>query len=140
MHELSLAMSIVETVTESLADYPGATVKEVRLRVGALAAVEEESLQFCFGMATEGSPLAGSRLVVHRLPVVLHCDPCGKDVELAGVQSFRCPVCGVQATGVLQGRELEIESIEIDEEDAAARQPSGVEAAIETSSVQEAGK
>ena len=43
MHELSLAMSIVETVTESLAAYPGASVKEVRLRVGALAAVEELS-------------------------------------------------------------------------------------------------
>jgi hydrogenase nickel incorporation protein HypA/HybF len=140
MHELSLAMSIVETVTESLADYPGATVKEVRLRVGALAAVEEESLQFCFGVATEGSPVAGARLLVNRLPVILHCTPCGKDVELAGVQTFRCPVCGTQASGIRQGRELEIESIEIDEKEADARPPSGVEAAIETSSAQEAGK
>jgi len=115
MHELSLVMSIVDTVTESLQDYPGATVKEVRLRIGALAAVEEESLQFCFGMASEGTALAGSRLVVNRLPVILHCEPCGKDVELAGVQSFRCPVCDAQAIDIRQGRELEIEAIEIDD-------------------------
>jgi len=135
-------MSIVETVTESLAAYPGASVKEVRLRVGALAAVEEESLQFCFGMATEGSPLAGSRLVVNRLPVVLHCEPCGKDVELAGVQSFRCPVCGALGSDFRQGRELEIEAIEIDEVDGAGHQPAGSQSQAEmhTSKAQEAGK
>ena len=133
-------MSIVETVTESLAAYPGATVKEVRLRVGALAAVEEESLQFCFGMATEGSPVAGARLVVNRLPVILHCAPCGKDVELAGVQSFRCPECGVQASDLRQGRELEIEAIEIDEAEPNGGEPSGAGAAMQTGSAQEAGK
>jgi len=115
MHELSLVLSIVDTVTESLAAYPGARVLEVRLRVGALAAVEEESLQFCFGMATEGTPLAGSRLVVKRLPVVMRCVPCGEDVELTGVQSFCCPRCGSAATDVRQGRELEIDSFEIDQ-------------------------
>jgi len=133
-------MSIVETVTESLAEYPGAAVKEVRLRVGALAAVEEESLQFCFGMATEGTPVAGARLVVTRLPVVLHCTPCGKDVELAGVQSFRCPDCGAQAEGVLQGRELEIEAIEIDEVETDGDESVGATAANESNSAQEAGK
>ena len=118
MHELSLVMSIVDTVTESLAAYSDARVVEVCLRVGALAAVEEESLQFCYGMATEGTPLAGSRLTVKRLPVVMRCRPCGADVELPGVQSFHCPRCGSPATDVRQGRELEIHSIEIDEEPA----------------------
>ena len=37
MHELSIISSVVDTVTESLAAYPGARVLEVRLRVGALA-------------------------------------------------------------------------------------------------------
>jgi len=44
VHELSIATSIVESVTESAAAYPGARVKEVRLRVGALASVVEDSL------------------------------------------------------------------------------------------------
>jgi hydrogenase nickel incorporation protein HypA/HybF len=117
MHELSIVTSIVETVTESLADYPGARVKEVRLRVGALASVIPESLDFCYGIATEGTPLEGSRLVVDVLPVVVHCEPCGLDVELEGVQSFRCPTCGELCGDLRLGRELEIESIEIDEMD-----------------------
>jgi hydrogenase nickel incorporation protein HypA/HybF len=115
MHELSLVTSIVETVTESLAAYPGARVKEVRLRVGALASVIPESLEFCWGIVSEGTALEGSRLAVNLLPVVVHCEPCAEDAELDGVQSFRCPRCGELCGDIRQGRELEIDSIEIDE-------------------------
>jgi hydrogenase nickel incorporation protein HypA/HybF len=115
MHELSIVSSIVESVTESLAAYPGAQVKEVRLRVGALASVIEDSLQFCYGIATEDTPLASSKLVVNVLPVIMHCDPCGQNVEIASLQSFRCPRCGEPVADLRQGRELEIDSIEIEE-------------------------
>jgi hydrogenase nickel incorporation protein HypA/HybF len=117
MHELSIVSSIVDTVTESIVAFPGARVLEVRLRVGALASVVVESLEFCWGIATEGTPLAGARLAVKTLPVVIHCGPCGRDVELAGVQSFRCPQCGELGIDLRQGRELEIDSIEIDEDE-----------------------
>ncbi|MDR3751491.1 MAG: hydrogenase maturation nickel metallochaperone HypA [Terracidiphilus sp.] len=119
MHELSIVASIVDTVTESVAAYPGARVVEVRLRVGALASVIEDSLQFCYGIATEGTPLEGSRLVVNILPVVVHCAACAADVELEGLQSFRCPCCGEPCSDLRQGRELEIEAIEIDEVEEA---------------------
>lgn len=114
MHELSIAASIVDAVTETAANYPGARVRSVRLRVGALAAVIEDSLQFCWGVTTEGTPLEGAALEVRMLPVVVHCGACGAEEEI-GVQSFRCPRCGEPAADLRQGRELEIESIEIDE-------------------------
>jgi hydrogenase nickel incorporation protein HypA/HybF len=115
MHELSMITSVVETVTESLTPYPGAKVLEVRLKVGALASVISESLEFCYGIVTEGTPLEGSRLVVNLLPVVVHCAHCDQDAELDGIQSFRCPKCGEPCSDLRQGRELEIDSIEIDE-------------------------
>ena len=123
MHELSLTTSIVETVMETLAALPdsskGARVKEVRLRVGALASVIPESLEFCWGIVSEGTPLQGSRLAVVVLPVVVHCAECGQDAELEGVQSFRCPRCGRLCAEIRQGRELEIESFEIDDAEEA---------------------
>lgn len=124
MHELSIVTSIVETVTETLNTLPdssrGARVLEVRLRVGALSSVIPESLEFCYGIASEGTPLEGSRLVVNVLPVVMHCAACGVDVELEGVQSFRCPRCGEPCSDMRQGRELEIDSIEIDDGEVKA--------------------
>jgi len=59
--------------------------------------------------------LEGSRLVVNLLPVVVHCESCGQDAELEGVQSFRCPRCGEPCSDMRQGRELEIDSIEIED-------------------------
>jgi hydrogenase nickel incorporation protein HypA/HybF len=115
MHELSIVSSVVDTVTESLQKYPGARVVEVRLRVGVLSAVIEDSLQFCYGIATEGTPLEGSRLVVNLVPVTVHCDACGKEGDLENLQSFRCPHCGEPAGDVRHGRELDIEAIEIEE-------------------------
>jgi hydrogenase nickel incorporation protein HypA/HybF len=115
MHELSIVSSVVESVTESAAAYPGARVLEVRLRVGALASVVVDSLEFCWGIATDGTSIEGAKLVVKTVPVVIWCGPCGKASELDGVQSFRCPLCGEATMDVRQGRELEIEAIEIDE-------------------------
>jgi hydrogenase nickel incorporation protein HypA/HybF len=117
MHELSIAASVVEAVTEAASAHPGARVREVRLRVGALAAVVEDALQFCWGAVTEDTPLAGAALMVRKLPVVVHCAACGADEEIPVVQSFRCPRCGEPAADVRQGRELEIDSIEIEEQE-----------------------
>jgi len=97
-------------------------VKEVRLRVGALSAVVEDSLQFCYEIATEGTALKGSVLVVKILPVVMHCPRCDADVELDSLQSFRCPRCGDLVGDLRQGRELEIESFEIDGAEEAVKQ------------------
>ena len=125
MHELSIVTSVVESVTESLEDYPGARVQEVRLRVGVLSAVVVDSLEFCWGLATEGTPLEGSKLVVKMVPIVMHCALCAADVELDGVQSFRCPRCDEPCSDLRQGRELEIESIEI--EDGAASEAAAIQ-------------
>jgi hydrogenase nickel incorporation protein HypA/HybF len=115
MHELSIVTSVVESVTESLAKYPGARVLEVRLRIGALSAVIEDSLQFCYGIAIEGTPLAGSKLVVNTVPITVHCEECGQDGALESLQHFHCPHCDAPATDVRSGRELEIEAFEIED-------------------------
>jgi hydrogenase nickel incorporation protein HypA/HybF len=120
MHELSIVESVVDAVTETAARYPGAQVKSVKLRVGVLAAVVRESLEFCWELATVGTPLAGAALVVNSVPIVLHCAACGQDAEIDGVQSFRCPNCGELAADLRQGRELEIESIEIEEPETSS--------------------
>lgn len=115
MHELSIVSSVVDSVTESLRSYPGARVTEVRLRIGALQSVVEDSLQFCYEIAIEGTPLAGSHLTVTTVPVTIHCAACSADAPLDSLQSFSCPRCGAPADDLRQGRELEIESIEIDQ-------------------------
>jgi hydrogenase nickel incorporation protein HypA/HybF len=115
MHELSIIEGVVSTVTEAMAAHPGVRICSVRLKVGALSGVAEDALQFGYEIATAGTILAGSRLEVIHQPVKIFCTPCGEMRELEGVQSFRCPVCGTPSCDIRQGRELEVESVEIEE-------------------------
>ncbi len=117
MHELSLAMNVVDAVAR-LATEQGATrVVAVTLRIGALAAVHEGALRHGFALAREGTLLADAELRVTSVPVRVWCPGCRAESDLAGLGPLACPRCG-EPTGELRaGRELDIESFEM--EDAA---------------------
>jgi len=117
VHELSLVYGMIDAVTDAARAAGALKVKTVTLRVGALAGVVEDALQFSYDVATEGTMLEGSRLVIRHPPVVIRCETCQQDRELAGIQSFRCPVCDTPSIDIRQGRELEIESLEIEVDD-----------------------
>ena len=57
MHELSIAMSIVELAEEE-ADRRGVQIEAVHLKLGALAGIVKEALLSCYEMACENTPLA----------------------------------------------------------------------------------
>jgi len=114
MHELSIAYSMVEAVSESALAAGATRVHVVNLRLGALSGVVRGALEFGYEVATADTMLADSKLVVKELPVRVYCEVCQAEVELANIQLFRCPVCDTACGDVRQGRELEIESIEID--------------------------
>jgi hydrogenase nickel incorporation protein HypA/HybF len=64
MHELSIALSIVEGVTEELQERGGPKLHAVHLQMGSLSGVVKDALLFAYDVACEGTPLAGSRLVI----------------------------------------------------------------------------
>ncbi|MBS1793839.1 MAG: hydrogenase maturation nickel metallochaperone HypA [Acidobacteria bacterium] len=118
MHELSIACSIVETVEEVLPD-ENSTVKTVFLKIGAMSGVVRDALLFSFEVAAQDTRAAGAVLEIEEIPVVVHCDPCGKDTELGNPPIFRCAFCGQSTAKILQGKEMEIVSIEIEDGKAA---------------------
>jgi hydrogenase nickel incorporation protein HypA/HybF len=64
MHELSIAVNIVEIAEEELHRHGGDRIRAVHVQIGSLAGVAKESLQFSFGLACEGTAAEGSRLVI----------------------------------------------------------------------------
>ncbi len=114
MHELSIAMSMIEMAAEEAARRGGARVCAVHLKLGPLAGVVRESLLFSYDVACAGTPLEGSRLVVEDVPVVVFCYGCSAEQRLVSVQSFFCPACGAPTPQVLRGRELEVVALELE--------------------------
>jgi len=117
MHEMGIAMQIVEIAIASIpADLGNARIDRVNLKVGKLAAVVPESLHFCFQIAAQDTPLYQADLHIEEIPVVAKCADChGEWTVLEPV--FKCGQCGSGSVEVISGRELDIISIEVVDED-----------------------
>lgn len=124
MHELSIAHSLVETVEDALGDQADLRVTVVNLQLGVLSGVEEDSLRFCFDIATADTRLAGARLDIEHIAARAFCSTCGRDVSPVAPHWYRCPDCGAVCAQLTAGRELLIASVEVvdpaDPGDAAA--------------------
>jgi len=116
MHELSIAQSIVEIVLQHMPKEEGVSVRSVRLSLGAMAGVVPDSLEFCFGAITEGTPLEGARLEIEHVPLRAHCNSCGADGDIEPTL-FVCRACGGTSLTVLSGREMQVRDIEIEEKE-----------------------
>lgn len=116
MHELSIAMGIVEAASEE-AQKRGVQVSAVHLRLGALSGVVKDALLFSYEVACQDTPLAGSKLIVEDVPVVIFCSKCNDNRELISMQSFTCPECGTPTMNIMQGKELEVFALEVEEEE-----------------------
>ncbi|HLI40214.1 MAG TPA: hydrogenase maturation nickel metallochaperone HypA [Streptosporangiaceae bacterium] len=108
MHELGIAESVIEAVTERL---PGTRIASISLEVGSLSGIVPDSLQFSFDLAAQGTPLEGARLDISRAAARCRCQACGTEFEPDGAGAL-CP-CGSAQVAVLTGQELRITSVQV---------------------------
>jgi hydrogenase nickel incorporation protein HypA/HybF len=113
MHELSLAMSLVDLAAEEGRREQGA-VRAVHLRIGDLVGIEPGMLRHAFGLAANGTPIEGSTLVIETVPAMIFCRGCNKTEPLRSQQWFGCSVCGAPSAEITQGREFELAALEIE--------------------------
>ncbi len=113
MHELSIAMSVVEMAEEESERRGGVRVTAVHLKLGLLAGVVKEALLASYEMACDGTVLQGSHLVIEEVPVVAYCPTCQAPRTLDSIQRFACPECKGLVGEVIEGRELQVVALEM---------------------------
>jgi hydrogenase nickel incorporation protein HypA/HybF len=111
LHELSIADSVVQ-IASSHAN--GRRVTKVWLKVGHLRQVVPSALAFGFELLAEGTPVEGAELEVEDVPATGSCRDCGVESRL---ESFplQCVACGGFDLKLLEGEELLVESLELEE-------------------------
>jgi hydrogenase nickel incorporation protein HypA/HybF len=115
MHELSIAMSMIDMASEEAARRGGARVSAMHLKLGPLSGVVKEALLFSYDIACQGTPLEGSRLLIEEVPVTVYCATCDAETALTSIQNMCCPVCDTPAEKILRGKELEVVALEIEQ-------------------------
>ena len=115
MHELSIAMSIVDMALEE-GDSRKVTIDAVYLDLGLLSGVVADALLFSYEIACKGTALEGSRLVIREIPIEVYCPACREQKTLSSMQWFYCPECGAPTSEVSHGKELAITGLEVRDE------------------------
>lgn len=118
MHELSIAYSLIEMAGEAARAAGATSVKTLSLKIGKLSGVVKEALLFSFEIAAQGTLLEGATLEIEEIPIAVNCPTCTRIVVLPEAFIFRCPECDTPTPDIVQGKELELVSMEILDESA----------------------
>lgn len=127
MHELALAQEIVAMVARHIPPAQASRVRAVHVRIGELAGVVPESLEFCFSAVVAGTAWESADLVMTRVPAEACCLDCAATFPTQA-PGAGCPACGSSFVRMTHGQELHVDAVELADDDAA---PSVREEALE---------
>jgi len=112
MHEVGIMQSVLALAEKQARSEGALHIHEVRLRIGRLAGVVSESLEYAFEVLREGTLAVGARLIIEEVAAKCWCSACEREFE-AEDWLCACPECGAMSGELRSGRELELASLEI---------------------------
>ena len=114
MHESGIALSLLEIIEQEALPYSGSKVVNVKLRIGKLSGVMPDALRFAFEALSIGGVAEGAFLDIEEVPLRIRCNKCGK-VSASDSLFMVCPHCKGIEVKIIEGRELEIKEMEIED-------------------------
>ena len=114
MHELSIAMSIVDIASGRAEAADAERVTQVELDIGTLSGIEFNSLEFALSVAVKDSLLEGTHFKINRIEALCECSSC-YHLYTPGQDFGACPQCGNRELEFIRGKELQIKSLLIDQ-------------------------
>lgn len=116
MHEMSLALSLLDTIKKSLEGKNVKKLREITIEVGSLAMVNTEQLSFCFSIVAKGEIFSDMKLDIQKKEAVFRCISCLREVSSEELLS-NCSFCG-SSMEFISGDELILKRIKAEVEDA----------------------
>lgn len=113
MHELAITHSMFELVLEQAEKAGARKVGKINLVIGEMTGFVKESVQFYFDLLSKGSPAEKATLTFTMVPPEARCRDCGKTYELKEFE-WACPHCQGNDMEIIAGKELFVESIEVE--------------------------
>ena len=113
MHELSIALSIVELAAKEAHKENAKEVKEIELEIGEMAGIDTEALLFSLRIAIKHSLLENAKIKLHLISPIAYCSKCR--IEFVPQNRFEpCPFCHSYGIELRQGKELRLKSLLIE--------------------------
>jgi len=115
MHELSIVETLIEQAQKEVrrSGHSGRIVR-LDLVIGRLAGVSCDSIRFAFDLLSPDTMLEGAEVRITEPKATCCCQACDARVE-GDELTVRCPRCGGVGVSFEGGRQLLLESIEIED-------------------------
>ena len=113
MHEMSIALSIIDLAQKELERAGAGKVVEVELDIGVLSGIETEALRFALEVAAADTPAEDAEIRINRIEALSECLECGHRFGGGGLFA-RCPSCKEANTRLCQGQELQVKSLMVE--------------------------
>ena len=113
MHELAITQSMFDIVLKQAEQVHAKKVTEINLVIGEMTGVGSDSVQFYLDFLTKGTIAEGAAVFFTIVPAKAQCRNCNRIFELKEFD-WTCPHCQDNIIDVISGKELFVESIEVD--------------------------
>jgi len=113
MHEVSIARSLLDIVTENCKKNGYKGIESIRVKIGRASAVVPDALFFAFDAMKIGTAAEKARLTIEEIPVGGFCSDCSSDFTVEEAYVLSCPGCGGSSFRIESGRELDIYEMEV---------------------------
>ena len=113
MHELSIAMNVIEIADEYAAKANATAVREIEIEVGELSGVVLDALKFAMEVATQHTILEHATCHYIQIPGGARCKKCGHEYQTGNLHT-PCPECNSFEQELISGRELRVRSLVVD--------------------------
>jgi len=110
MHELSLAMDVIDLAAREAKKNRISIIQEIRIEVGDLSGVEADAFEMALKLSVKGSVLENAIIHIIRTPGKGKCTFCDLEFEMKHMFST-CPQCHSYASEINGGREFRVLSI-----------------------------
>jgi len=111
---MGIANSVLEAVRTEVGLHPGTYPCKVGVRIGEMAAIDQDALRFCFEAIILETDLAALELGIEICPRRHRCQSCRGEFIVRDYDS-RCPQCANLETTCISGDELELAYLEVEE-------------------------
>ena len=118
MHELSIAMGIVNIAEQEVHKARADRVAEINLLIGTLSGIELDALEFAWPVAVKGTVLEQAKRHIELVEGRAKCLECE---QIFDVHAFydSCPKCNSYFKEIFQGKELRVQRLILEKENAS---------------------
>ncbi len=113
MHELAVTQNVLDIAVQKAKESGACKITGIKLVIGEISSFVDDSVQFYFDILSRDTIASGASLKFERIPLQVRCRKCSQ-AFFPGLAAWVCPQCGECDAEVIAGRELYLDSIEVE--------------------------